>query len=343
MWKTSGHWAHYQDNMFVVPMTEEQTYALKPMNCPSGMLVYGRKTRSYRDLPMRLADIGLLHRKEASGTMHGLLRVQEFHQDDSHNFITEGQIQGEINEILDIADTLYATFGLTFRPTLSTRPEDFMGEAALWDEAERQLKAVLDARYGAGNYQVNEGDGAFYGPKIDIKVTDALHRVWQTATIQVDFQLPRNFGLTYTDSDGQLKTPVVLHRAIFGSLERFIGILIEHFAGKFPFWLSPLQVGVVPVRADYNDYAAQVTAQLRAAGLRARLDQSNGTMGNKVKGFRNELAPYIVIVGEQEQQAGSISLRVRTGTQVNGIAPEQFLAACAAMNREHSLDLTEVF
>jgi len=344
LWKTSGHWDHYQENMFLVRLSEEQVYGLKPMSCPNAILTYQRKTRSYRDLPLRIAEIGHVHRREPSGTLHGLFRVQGFHQDDSHNFVTEEQIPGEINDILDIADLLYAVFGLKVSPTLSTRPDDFMGEISLWDEAELQLKQVLDARYGAGTYKVDEGGGAFYGPKIDIKVTDALNRVWQTATIQLDFQLARNFGLTYADRDGQLKIPVVIHRAVFGSLERFIGILIEHFAGKFPFWLSPLQVGIVPVQEEnHAEYANAIAAKLQKAGLRVRVDHSNGTMGNKVKTFRQELAPYIVIVGDQERDGGTISLRVRTGKQVNGIAPEAFIAACDTMLKEHALELAEEF
>ncbi|MCL2494591.1 MAG: threonine--tRNA ligase [Oscillospiraceae bacterium] len=344
LWKTSGHWDHYQDNMFLVKLSEEQVYGLKPMSCPNAILTYQRKTRSYRDLPLRIAEIGHVHRREPSGTLHGLFRVQGFHQDDSHNFVTEEQIPGEINDILDIADLLYDVFGLKVSPTLSTRPDDFMGEIALWDEAERELKQVLDARYGAGTYKVDEGGGAFYGPKIDIKVTDALGRVWQTATIQLDFQLCRNFNLTYADPDGQLKTPVMIHRAVFGSLERFIGIIIEHFAGKFPLWLSPLQVGIVPVQEEIHAaYAEEIAAKLQQAGLRVKVDHSNGTMGNKVKAFRQELTPYIVIVGDQEKDSGTVSLRVRTGAQVNGIAPEAFLAACEAMLREHALALAEEF
>jgi len=345
LWKTSGHWDHYRDNMFLVPVSEEQIFGLKPMSCPNAILIYLRKTRSYRDLPLRIAEIGYVHRKEISGTLHGLLRVQGFRQDDSHNFVTEEQISAEINDILDIADLLYDVFGLKVSPTLSTRPEDdFMGEIALWDQAEEQLKQVLDARYGAGSYKVDEGGGAFYGPKIDIKVTDALGRVWQTATIQLDFQLCRNFGLSYADHDGQLKTPVMIHRAIFGSLERFIGIIIEHFAGKFPFWLSPLQAGVVTVREeDHAAYADEIAAKLQQAGLRVRVDHGGGTMGNKVKTFRQELAPYIVIVGDQEKDNGTISLRVRTGKQVNGISPEAFITKCNEMVKECALELAEEF
>ena len=345
LWITSGHWDHYQDNMFLVQVSEEQVYALKPMNCPQSILTYQRKTRSYRDLPLRICEIGHVHRKEVSGTLHGMFRVQSFHQDDSHNYITEEQIFSEINDILDIADLLYGVFGLTIKPTLSTRPEDFMGDPALWDEAELQLRRVLDTRYGAGSYEVDEGGGAFYGPKIDIKVTDALRRVWQTATIQVDFQLPRNFGMAYTDRDGKMKTPVLIHRAIYGSLERFMGIIIEHFAGKFPFWLSPLQVGIATVREEaHADYADEVAAKLRAAGLRVEVDHSNGTMGNKVKAFRQALVPYILIVGDQEQEGGMVSLRVRgTGAQVNGIALDAFIAACKKMTEAYALELTEAF
>ena len=337
LWKTSGHWDHYQDNMFLVQQSEEQVFALKPMSCPNAILTYQRKTRSYRDLPLRIAEIGHVHRNEISGTLHGLLRVQSFHQDDSHNFVTEEQISDEINDILNIADLLYGVFGLSVKPTFSTRPADFMGDVALWDEAERQLRQVLDIRYGS--YEVDEGGGAFYGPKIDIKVTDALNRVWQTATIQVDFQLPRNFSLVYTDRDGELKTPVVIHRAVFGSLERFIGILIEHFAGKFPFWLSPVQVGIVPVREEHVAYADEIAGALRAAGIRAKVDYANNTMGNKIKGFRQEMLPYILILGDQETEVGTISLRERSGKQINGIPLEVFLKACEEMIEAHALEL----
>lgn len=343
LWKTSGHWAHYKENMFIIPSENDQVFAVKPMNCPNAMVVYGRKTRSYRDLPLRFSDCDVLHRKEASGTLHGLLRVQMFRQDDSHNFITENQISSEINSILDIADLFYSIFGLTYSPVLSTRPKDFMGDIALWDKAEAELKAVLDERYGKDGYKINEGDGAFYGPKIDIMMKDALNRVWQTGTIQLDFQLSRNFGLTYTDKDGLQKTPVVVHRVIYGSLERFIGILIEHFAGKFPFWISPEQVGIVPVRDEHNEYASKIAEKLRFARIRAEIDTSEGTMGNKIKHFRNKLMPYIIIVGDKEMESGTISLRVRTGKQINGISLDSFIKACQEMNEKHSLELTEEF
>ena len=343
LWKTSGHWAHYKENMFAIPLSEDQTFAVKPMNCPNAMVVYGRKTRSYRDLPLRFSDCDVLHRKEGSGTLHGLLRVQMFRQDDSHNFITEDQIHSEINSILDIADLFYSIFGLTYSPVLSTRPKDFMGDIALWDKAEAELKSVLDARFGKDGYKINEGDGAFYGPKIDIMMKDALNRVWQTGTIQLDFQLSRNFNLTYTDKDGKQKIPVVVHRVIYGSMERFIGILIEHFAGKFPFWISANQIGIVPVRDEHIDYANKIAEKIRMSGLRASVDTSEGTMGNKIKSFRKKLLPYIIIVGEKEIENNTISLRVRTGKQINDISLDSFISQCKKMVENHSIDLCEEF
>lgn len=343
LWKTSGHWAHYKENMFAIPLSEDQTFAVKPMNCPNAMVVYGRKTRSYRDLPLRFSDCDVLHRKEGSGTLHGLLRVQMFRQDDSHNFITEDQIHSEINSILDIADLFYSIFGLTYSPVLSTRPKDFMGDIALWDKAEAELKSVLDARYGKDGYKINEGDGAFYGPKIDIMMKDALNRVWQTGTIQLDFQLSRNFNLTYTDKDGKQKIPVVVHRVIYGSMERFIGILIEHFAGKFPFWISANQIGIVPVRDEHTDYANKIAEKIRMSGLRVSVDISEGTMGNKIKSFRKKLLPYIIIVGDKEIENNTISLRVRTGKQINDISLDSFISQCKNMVENHSLDLCEEF
>jgi len=340
LWKTSGHWEHYQDNMFIIPLSDEQVYAVKPMNCPNAMVVYQKKTRSYRDLPLRYSDCDVLHRKEVSGTLHGLLRVQMFRQDDSHNFITEDQIYSEINSILDIADLFYGIFGLTYSPVLSTRPKDYMGDIALWDKAEVELRTILDARYGS-EYQVNEGDGAFYGPKIDIMMKDALNRIWQMGTIQLDFQLSRNFNLTYTDKDGLQKVPVVIHRVIYGSLERFLGLLIEHFAGKFPFWISAQQVGIVPVREEHIEYANQIAKQLRSSKIRTQVDVSNGTMGNKIKSFRQNMMPYILIVGDKEKENGTISLRVRSGKQINDVSLIAFIDVCKRMTENHAIDLEE--
>ena len=340
LWITSGHWEHYHDNMFTVELQNEQTFALKPMNCPNAMIAYARKNRSYRDLPLRYMETSLLHRKESSGAVHGLLRVQTFRQDDSHNFISHDQIYSEINDILDITDYLYNLFGLTYRPVLSTRPEGFLGEITEWDAAETELKKVLDTRF-KDDYIINEGDGAFYGPKIDIMVCDTLGREWQCCTIQLDFQLAAKFNLQYTNADGKLITPVVVHRALFGSIERFLGILIEHFAARFPFWLSPVQVGIVPVAKVHEEYAKTIETKLRAAGIKANTDTTDGTMGNKIKSYRNELTPYIIIVGDKETQENTISLRVRTGTQINDVKLENFIKICNKMLKEFSLELIE--
>lgn len=343
LWEISGHLSHYKDNMFIIP-GEQKTMALKPMNCPNGMVVFKRKTRSYRDLPLRLSDSDVLHRHEGSGTLHGLLRVQAFRQDDSHNFVTEDQIASEINEILDIADLFYSIFGLKYTPRLSTRPDDFMGEIELWNKAEKELKEILNKRYGEGNYDVNEGDGAFYGPKIDIVMTDALGRTWQTGTIQLDFQLPRNFELTYTAQDGSQKIPVVVHRVVYGSLERFMGILIEQFACEFPFWFSAEQVRVLPVMEKHNEYAKQITEKLLDKGIRAKAVIDNeSNIGNKIKDCRNEKLPYAIIVGDIEQESNTISVRSRTGKQVQSISLEAFIDACEKMNVEHLIDLIETF
>lgn len=343
LWKTSGHWEHYKDNMFVIPLSEESVYGVKPMNCPNAMMAYQRKVRSYRELPLRFSDCDVLHRKEVSGTLHGLLRVQMFRQDDSHNFLAENQIFEEINNILDIADLFYSIFGLSYRPVLSTRPADFMGDIALWDKAETELKQVLNNRYGPNGYDVNEGDGAFYGPKIDIMMRDALSRIWQMGTIQLDFQLPHNFKLTYADQDGSLKTPVVIHRVIYGSIERFIGLLIEEFAGAFPYWISPVQVGIVPVRLHHTDYANKVYSELQIHKIRTSINLEDESMGSKIKHFRHEMLPYIIILGDHEMESGTISIRTRTGKQVNQIKLPDFIEACEKMNAARSLALTEDF
>ena len=256
LWATSGHWGHYKENMFIIPGEKEDEsdyYAAKPMNCPNAILVYKRSLRSYKELPVRINQVDVIHRKEKSGELNGLFRVQMFRQDDAHILCTEEQIASEIGDIMDIAGQIYGTFGLTYKAELSTRPDDYMGDIAVWDKAEADLKKILDDKYGEGNYEINEGDGAFYGPKIDLKMRDALGREWQMGTIQLDFQLPLNFDCKYVAQDGSQKMPVMIHRAIFGSMERFIGILIENFKGAFPFWLSPYQVGVVPIRTEHNE------------------------------------------------------------------------------------------
>ncbi len=267
LWVTSGHWAHYQNGMFIAPVDENTTYAIKPMNCPNSINVFRSRGRSYRELPLRYSQVDVIHRREKSGELNGLFRVQEFHQDDAHIFLAEEQIEEEIADIMDIAKSIYATFGLTYTAELSTRPDDFMGDIALWDKAEASLKKILDNKFGEDGYEINEGDGAFYGPKIDLGMRDCLGRQWQMGTIQLDFQLPLNFDLKYVAPDGSFKQPVMIHRAIFGSFERFIGILIEHFKGQFPLWLSPVQVAIVPIRPEHNDYAKKLADQMLENGL----------------------------------------------------------------------------
>lgn len=339
LWITSGHWDHYQNNMFTIKVDENTTYGVKPMNCPNSIVVYKRKTRSYRDLPLRLSDCDVLHRKEKSGELNGLLRVQMFRQDDSHNFITENQIFDEVNDILDIADLFYGIFGLQYRPELSTRPDNYMGDVSLWEKAESELKQILDARYGEGGYDINEGDGAFYGPKIDIMMQDALKRQWQMGTIQLDFQLPRNFGITYTDKDGTEKTPVLIHRVIYGSLERFIGILIENFKGSFPFWLSPVQVGIVPIGEAHMDYAKSIEEQLRSLKVRCEPEYSEMHLNKKIKYFRNYRVPYIVVVGDNEVKNNTVSINIRGGKQMKDIPMRDFVSLCDRLNSTRSLEL----
>ena len=342
LWHRSGHWDHYKDNMYTTEI-DEQGFCVKPMNCPGGMLVFGMTTRSYRELPMRVGELGLVHRHELSGTLHGLMRVRYFTQDDAHIYMTRDQIKDEIKGVVRLIDAVYTgTFGFPYKVELSTRPADAMGSQEDWDAATAALREAIEEM--GYDYEVNEGDGAFYGPKLDFHIADCLGRTWQCGTIQLDFQMPERFELEYTGPDGLPHRPTMLHRVVLGSVERFIGILTEHFAGKFPFWLSPLQVGVVPVREEaHAAYADEVAAKLRAAGLRVKVDHSNGTLGNKVKAFRQELAPYILIVGDQEQEGGTISLRVRTGAQVNGVALEAFLDACKGMRASRALELTEQF
>lgn len=275
LWKTSGHWDHYKEDMYVLKDSDGKEQALKPMNCPNSIKVFASKMRSYKDLPLRFNDVDVIHRNEKSGQLNGLFRVRMFRQDDSHNYITEDQIGSEIKEIIKIADYIYGVFGLNYQLTLSTRPQDFMGEIETWNKAESDLRAVLDELCGKGNYRVNEGDGAFYGPKIDIKMKDCLGREWQMGTVQLDFQLPMRFGITYVDAEGEKKTPIMIHRAILGSFERFIGIITEHFAGAFPLWLSPVQVVVAPLTDRNAEYAKSVYEKLQAAGLRVELDDRN--------------------------------------------------------------------
>ena len=344
LWETSGHWGHYKENMFIIPdpsgKEDGKVYAAKPMNCPNAIKVYERDIRSYRDLPIRIAQTDVIHRREKSGELNGLFRVQMFRQDDAHILLSEDMVADEISDIMDIASEIYGTFGLTYEAELSTRPDDFMGDIQVWDQAEDDLKMILDDKYGIGNYELNEGDGAFYGPKIDLKMTDALGREWQMGTIQLDFQLPLNFGIKYTAADGSQKTPVMVQRAIFGSMERFIGILTENFKGAFPFWLSPAQVGIVPIRTEHNEYAMHVEEVLNAAGIRCEADYTDKNMKEKIKTYKNYKDPYIIVLGGKEAEEGTVSINLRgSNKQVHGVKLDTFVKMCQKMNTEHCLDL----
>ena len=326
LWKTSGHWDHYKEDMYVLKDSDGKEQALKPMNCPNSIKVFASKMRSYKDLPLRFNDVDVIHRNEKSGQLNGLFRVRMFRQDDSHNYITEDQIGSEIKEIIKIADYIYGVFGLDYQLTLSTRPQDFMGEIETWNKAESDLRAVLDELCGKGNYRVNEGDGAFYGPKIDIKMKDCLGREWQMGTVQLDFQLPMRFGITYVDAEGEKKTPIMIHRAILGSFERFIGIITEHFAGAFPLWLSPVQVVVAPLTDRNAEYAKSVYEKLQAAGLRVELDDRNEKIGYKIRESQLMKNPYFLILGDEEQNNQTISYRARKNVQENGVKLDDFIA-----------------
>ena len=358
----SGHWAHYQNNMFVVPelerdengqiilddngsfkmnpVEEADIYSAKPMNCPNAMIVFKSQVRSYRDLPLRLSENNVLHRKEKSGQLNGLLRVQEFRQDDDHTFVMESQIEEEIGKIFELTDKIYDTLGLSYRAELSTRPEDFMGDIEAWNIAETALKNILDAKYGEGGYEINEGDGAFYGPKIDLQMKDALGREWQCGTIQLDFQLPLNFELKYTAPDGSLKQPVVIHRALYGSFERFIAVIIENFKGAFPFWLAPTQVAVVPIKTEHNDYAKEICDLLRANRIRFEVDYEDKNMNAKIKEFKKFKIPYIIVVGDNEKNDRTVSINVRgSNQQIRNVPLDMFLDMCDQMNEDKSLEL----
>ncbi|WP_296060940.1 threonine--tRNA ligase [uncultured Ellagibacter sp.] len=310
LWQTSGHWDHYKDNMYSTVIDEEE-YCVKPMNCPGGVLVYASKPHSYRDLPIRAGEIGLVHRHEMKGALHGLFRVRCFNQDDAHLFVRPDQLTEEIVGVVKLIDSVYQQFGFTYHVELSTRPEDSMGSDEDWAAAEAGLKTALEEL--GMEYEVNEGDGAFYGPKIDFHLNDSLGRTWQCGTVQLDFQMPQNFDLEYTDADGSKKRPVMLHRVCYGSVERFIGILIEHYAGKFPVWLAPMQVKVLPVSEKSRDYAHKVADAIEAAGIRVVVDNRDEKIGYKIREARSiDRVPYMVIVGEKEAEEGTISVRDRT-------------------------------
>lgn len=322
LWHRSGHWDHYKENMYFTEIDEEG-YAVKPMNCPGSTLIYSTTPHSYRDLPLRYAEFGLVHRHELSGALHGLFRVRSFTQDDAHIYCLPNQIKSEVFEIIDLANLLYDTFGFKYSVELSTRPDDYMGDLESWNEAEKALKEALEEK--GMPYTINEGDGAFYGPKIDYHLEDAIGRTWQCGTIQLDFQLPQNFELTYVAEDGSKKRPVMLHRALFGSVERFMGILIEHFAGKFPLWLSPVQVEIIPVSEKFKPYAGEVFDQLKKAGIRVKIDERAEKVGYKIREAQLKKVNYMLVIGEKETVSHKLSVRKRSGEEVKDVELSKFI------------------
>lgn len=322
LWENSGHWDHYKDNMYTTVIDGED-FAVKPMNCPGGMLVYKVEPRSYKDLPMRVGEIGLVHRHEKSGQLHGLMRVRCFHQDDAHIFMTKDQIRSEIKGVVKLIDEVYDKFGFKYHVELSTRPEDSMGSDEDWEMATEALRGALNEL--GMDYVINEGDGAFYGPKIDFHLEDSIGRTWQCGTIQLDFQMPQRFDLEYTGADGEKHRPIMIHRVAFGSIERFIGILIEHFAGKFPTWLAPVQVRVMAVSEKFSDYAQRIQDELKEAGIRSEADLRNEKLGYKIREARMQRVPYMVIVGEKEVEEGTISVRKRDEGDIGAMKTQELI------------------
>ena len=323
LWKTSGHWDHYKENMYTT-VIDDMECGIKPMNCPGGLLVYKSEPRSYRDLPLRMGEIGLVHRHEKSGALHGLFRVRCFNQDDAHIFMTPEQIPQEIKGVASLIDEIYSLFGFKYHVELSTRPEDSMGSDEDWEMATNGLKQALD-ELGL-NYVINEGDGAFYGPKIDFHLEDSLGRTWQCGTIQLDFQMPQRFEAEYTGEDGQKHRPIMIHRVAFGSVERFIGVLIEHFGGKFPTWLAPVQAKVLPISEKNAEYAQKVYETLKAAGIRAELDERNEKIGYKIREAQMQKIPYMLIVGKSEEENGQVSVRLRDTTENETMELDAFVS-----------------
>lgn len=323
LWERSGHWDHYKENMYTTVIDDED-YAIKPMNCPGGMLVYKQDLHSYRDLPLRVGELGIVHRHEKSGQLHGLMRVRCFTQDDAHIFMTQDQIKDEISKVIGLIDSVYKLFGFKYHVELSTRPEDSMGSDEAWEAATNGLIGALEANNMP--YVVNEGDGAFYGPKIDFHLQDSIGRTWQCGTIQLDMNLPERFDLTYTDKDGTKKRPVMIHRVCFGSIERFIGILIEHYAGALPTWLSPVQVKVLPISDKFADYADSVAAKLDEAGVRVETDHRAEKIGFKIREARNERVPYMLVVGEKDVEANAVSVRSRENGEEGQQNIDEFIA-----------------
>lgn len=339
LWEISGHIDHYRENMFFVQKEEDsdEQFIIKPMNCPFHILIYQAQRRSYRDLPIRMAELGTVYRKEKSGALGGLTRVQGFTQDDAHIFCTPEQLVGEINEIIDFVVDAMKIFNMTFEVELSTRPESYVGSLENWERAEAGLKEAMDKR--GMKYDINEGDGAFYGPKIDFKFKDAIGRTWQCATIQLDFNLPERFDLKYQDKDGALKTPVMLHRVIFGSMERFHGILIEHYAGAFPVWLAPIQAAIVPIAERHNEYCEKLFFEMKQKGLRVLFDDRAESMNYKIRDcLQNKKIPYVIVVGDKEIETGALAIRKRGVGQIGEMVKEDFIEKLITENKTRGFE-----
>ena len=322
LWQRSGHWEHYKDNMYFTKI-DDMAYAVKPMNCPGGILMYKSNSHSYRDLPIRLGELGIVHRHEKSGVLHGLMRVRCFTQDDAHIFMMPSQIEEEIIGVIDLVDYFYKIFGFEYHVELSTRPENSMGSDELWEQATNALQKALEKK--GMPYKINEGDGAFYGPKIDFHLKDSLGRTWQCGTIQLDFQMPERFDLSYIGPDGEKHRPVMIHRVIYGSIERFIGILIEHYGGAFPMWLAPVQARILPISEKHLEYARKVKQQLEEAGIRVELDERNEKIGYKIREAQMQKTPYMLIVGDKEAEENTVSVRVREKGDTGQQSIESFI------------------
>ena len=335
LWHRSGHWEHYKNNMYTTVIDGED-YAVKPMNCPGGMLVYKNEPHSYRDLPMRMAELGLVHRHELSGALHGLFRVRCFTQDDAHIFMTPEQMKDEIKGVVQIFDEIYSTFALSYKIELSTMPEDHMGDEETWRMAEATLKAAIEEL--GKPYEINEGDGAFYGPKLDFHLSDSIGRTWQCGTIQLDFQMPERFELEYVGEDGQKHRPVMIHRALLGSIERFIGVITEHFAGAFPTWLAPVQVKVMTITDRSRDWAVEVAKRLDAAGIRVETDLRNEKIGYKIREAQGQKIPYTLVIGDKEAEAGAVAVRTRAGGDKGAMPLDEFTAMIMEQIKTRSLD-----
>lgn len=322
LWETSGHWEFYRENMYTTEI-DGVDFAIKPMSCPGGMLVYNLQPRSYKELPMRMAELGLVHRNEKSGTLHGLMRVRALTQDDAHIFMMEEQIMGEIQKVAKLIDEVYAKFGFEYEVELSTRPENSIGSNEEWEMATAALANAMD---GLGvSYSINEGDGAFYGPKLDFHLKDSIGRTWQCGTIQLDFQLPQRFDITYIGADGEAHRPIMIHRVLFGSIERFIGILIEHYAGKFPLWLSPVQIKILPIADRFCEYAEKIAEELKAKGFRCEIDYRAEKIGYKIREARLDKVPYMVIVGQKEADSGEVAIRKRDEGDLGSLSVADFM------------------